>query len=730
MKQVVQSVRRGTVDVLDVPQPQLRGPGALVRTAASLISAGTERAAMEFAKGSLLDKARSRPDLVRQVVQKVRRDGLAQAYATAMSRLDKPVSPGYACAGTVVAVSPDVPDIRVGDRVACAGAGYATHAEVNFIPKNLVVPIPVRPTGEPVGFDEAAFTTLGAIALHGVRLAQPQLGDRAVVVGLGAVGLLAVQILRAHGCRVAGVDVNAARCTLARALGADLAVYPEDAAAAVSGWTRELGADLVLVAAATAGSEPAVMAAELSRDKGRIVAVGATGLDVPRRLLYHKELSVVVSRSYGPGRYDPHYEEHGRDYPLPYVRWTERENMRAFLDLVADGSVDVRALVSHRFPIADAPRAYEVLERGSVLGIVLEYHGTEQPESSGPVRPAIALVGARPARAHTVGISVIGTGSFARGVLLPLFKAQPRTRLQGAVAATGLSARSAADRFGFRFCSTDPQDVLDDPDTRAVVIATRHDAHARLVVAALEAGKAVFVEKPLCLSEAELDDIAAVVHRLRAAGREPFLMVGFNRRFTPAAAFIRAHFAKVEGPIAIAYRINAGKVPHGSWVANPEEGGGRILGEVCHFVDLCAFLAGAPVAQVHAMRSPADADEVMATLRMANGSVASIAYVAGGDPAGPKERIEVFGGGSTATVEDFRRATITTGGKSKSLGGRFSRQDKGHGAEILALVQSVASAEASPVPWASAFNATRATLAILRSLESGTVVDIARPGVD
>lgn len=722
-------MRRGSVDVLDVSSPQLRGPGVLVCTAASVISAGTERASMEFAKGSLLDKARSRPDLVRQVVQKVKRDGLMTAFGTAMSRLDKPVSPGYACAGIVMQVSADVTDIKPGDRVACAGAGYATHAEVNFIPKNLVVSIPQRSTREPVGFDEAAFTTLGAIALHGVRLATPQLGDRAVVIGLGAVGLLAVQILRAHGCRVAGVDLNPARCDLARALGADLAGSPADAPAAIASWTRELGADLVLVAAATAGSEPAVLAAEVSRDKGRIVAVGATGLDVPRRLLYHKELSVVVSRSYGPGRYDPQYEEHGRDYPLPYVRWTERENMRAFLDLVADGSVDVRALISHRFPIAEAAKAYEALERESVLGIVLEYPEDDPMQAPLKGRPttlrsAITLVSQAKAVRGDVAVSFIGTGNFARGVLLPAFKASPHVRLRGTVAATGLSARSAADKFGFETCTTDPAEVWKDAGCRAVVIATRHGAHASLVMSALEAGKAVFVEKPLCLSEEELDEIVAMAVRLQTLGQLPLLTVGFNRRFAPSTEFVRQHFEKAQGPLTVTYRINAGRVPHGSWVADPEQGGGRILGEVCHFVDLCAFLAGAPVVQVHAMRTAGDADEVVVSLRMANGSIATVAYVVDGDPAGPKERLEIFGGGATGTIDDFRRASVSVRGRGRSFGGWFSRQNKGHTAEVRAFVDAVAAGGSSPVPFAEAVNSTRATFAILESLESGSIVDV------
>ncbi len=721
MKQLVQSMRQGTVDVLDVPSPQLKGGGVLVRTAASLISAGTERAALEFARASMIDKARSRPDLVKQVVRKMQRDGVMQALGTAMSRLDTPTAPGYSCAGVVI--ESDLPEFSVGDRVACAGAGYATHAEVNFVPKNLTVPIPKRQTGEWIGFDEASFTTLGAIALHGVRLAQPQLGDKAVVIGLGAIGLLAVQILRAHGCRVAGVDLNAVRCETARTLGARIVGAPADVGAAVKSWTRELGADLVLIAAAADGNEPAVLAADLLRDKGRIVAVGATGMDIPRRTLFQKEVSVVVSRSYGPGRYDPEYEERGRDYPLPYIRWTERENMRAFLDLIADGSVDVQTLISHRFQIADAARAYEVLERESVLGILLEY---PQARNTTP-RTRVDLPTAQaatPAKAGAANVSFVGAGNFARAVLLPAFVAQSDARLRGVVTSTGLSARSAADKFKFAYCSTAAQDVWSDVDSNAVVIATRHNAHARLVCDALAAGKAAFVEKPLCLSSEELDTIEAATAACGASGFAPFLMVGFNRRFAPATALLKSHFERTQGPVNVVYRVNAGRVPPSSWVASAEEGGGRILGEVCHFVDLCGYLAGAPIRHVFATRSTADADDVVVTLRMANGSIATVAYLVDGDPAASKERVEVFGSGATGVIDDFRRATLEVGGRKQRVGGRLASQDKGHAAEVAAFVKAVARGGPSPVPISSVFNSTRATFAILASLETGTAIDV------
>jgi polar amino acid transport system substrate-binding protein len=706
VKQIVQSMRTGAVNVLDVPPPRLAGPGVLVQTAVSLISAGTERAALEFAKRSLVDKARSRPDLVKQVLEKVRRDGLVRTAVLALERLDRPVAPGYATAGTVLAVAPDVDDLVVGDRVACAGATYATHAEINYVPKNLVVPVPRRNTGEYVSFDEAAFTTAGAIALHAVRLGEPEIGHRAVVIGLGVIGLLAAQILRAHGCQVFGIDPDSARCDLAHALGVGDAMGPVGAAAAVSRWSRGLGADLVVVAAAATSSDPAVMAAEMARDRGRIVAVGATGLDLPRRTLYQKELSLVVSRSYGPGRYDQDYEERGRDYPRAYVRWTERENMRTFLELVADGRVDVRPLVSHRYDIERGAEAYDTLQQSGSLGILIHYATAPAAAVAAPLR-----VASRP-RVRTQGrprIGVIGAGTFARSVLLPSLR-QSNASLGTVVAATGLSARSAAEKFGFDACSTAVDSIWRDDDCDAVVIATRHDSHAQLTIDALEAGKAVFVEKPLCITEAECERLVHVVDRLRAAGQSPFVMVGFNRRFAPAVEAARE--AMAGAPVSIVYRVNAGRLSPQTWILRPDEGGGRIVGEVCHFVDLCAYLAGSPIVEVFAMHSAAGPDDVTVSLRMANGSMATVAYLIDGDRTTAKERIEVFGGGRIRRIDDFRRGVL-------------ARQDKGHAAEMSAFVAAVASGSPSPVPFESAVNTTRATSAIVRSLESGSPIHLA-----
>jgi predicted dehydrogenase len=493
---------------------------------------------------------------------------------------------------------------------------------------------------------------------------------------------------------------------------------PTGAESAIARWSDGFGADLVVVAATARGSEPMVTAAEVARERGRIVAVGATGLDLPRRTLYQKELSLVVSRSYGPGRYDPDYEERGRDYPRAYVRWTERDNMRTFLELVADGRVDVRPLVTHRYDIEHGADAYAMLESSETLGILLEY-----PTTSRVVAGASTPVSIRPRQPlqDRPRISVIGAGAFAHSVLLPALT-RANASLGEVVAATGLSARSAADRFGFDSCSTSADSVWRDRSCDAVVIATRHDSHARLVIEALTAGKPVFVEKPLCITESELVSILHAVDSLRAAGQTPFVMAGFNRRFAPSVDAVRV--AMAGAPLSIVYRINAGRVASDSWIARTDEGGGRVVGEVCHFVDLCTHLSGSPVVEVFATRSAAGPDDVMASLRMANGSIGTVAYLIDGDRAAPKERIEVFGGGRVATIDDFRRTRVSGTGRTVRHGGVFASQDKGHAAEMLALVRAVASGAPSPTSFESIVNTTRTTFAIVRSLESGTSVRV------
>jgi polar amino acid transport system substrate-binding protein len=722
MKQLTYSPANGAVELVDVPPPQLRGPGILVHTAASVISPGTERMSLDFGRASLVGKARQRPDLVRQVLEKTRRDGLVAAARVALNRLDRPSGPGYACAGTVREIAGSVSDFRVGDHVACAGGGYATHAEINYVPKNLAVLIPRRSNGELIGFDEAAFATLGAIALHGVRLAQPQLGDRAVVIGLGVIGLLAAQILRAHGCHVLGIDVDLQRCEMAARLGIDEIATPGEAHATCSAWTRGMGSDLVLITAASGSSAPAVLATELARDRGRLVAVGATGLDLPRRTCYEKELSVIVSRSYGPGRYDPNFEERGHDYPAAFVRWTERENMRAFLDLVARGSVDVRSLVSHRFPVTEAEAAYRILDSREAMGIVLEYPHQEHrvpPSTQVRLRPVSTALESKAV------VTFVGAGSFARDVLLPVISKRRDVHLRAVVTANGLSARSAGDKFGFELCSTSEHDAWQDPASHAVVIATRHDRHAEFVARALRAGKAVFVEKPLALNERELAMLEDAYLDAAASDSAPLVMVGFNRRFAPMTTQVAAHFKQVTSPINVLYRVNAGRLPANNWQAG-DEGGGRVIGEVCHFVDLCAFLCRSRVREVTASRSSANDEDVMIVLQMENGSVATIAYMTEGDRSMPKERLEVFGGGRAAVIDDFRSGSISGNGQRRRLGGFFALQDKGHQRELAEFVHAVRHKGPSPIPFEDAVNVTRTTFAVLKSLERRTAVSVVR----
>src|SRR6266852_1482876 len=535
MKQLLQQVSGGEIEVVDVLAPKLLPGCVLVRTAASLVSVGTERASSEFARRNLLQKARMRPDLVREVWNKVRRDGVASTLAAVRSRIDQPSAPGYSSAGTVIAVGEGVTDIRPGDRVACAGAGHAVHAEFACIPRLLLARIP---TDLPVSvsFDHAAATTVGAVALHGVRTADVKLGDIVGVIGLGLLGQLTVQILKAAGCRVIGMDISQQRVALAHRLGADRASdSPAVFAEMCLDYSNGKGADAVLLTAETPSSDPVNLAGEVARDRGVVVAVGTVGMDIHRKFYYEKELNFRISRSYGPGRYDTAFEQKGRDYPSGYVRWTETRNMEAFLQLLAEAKMDVKSLITHRIPIERAHDAYDVI-MGKVcepfLGILISY--PEQPEESCRLelvgKSSVPVVGGE----KSVAIGLLGAGSFATSTLLPAIKPITGVDLIGVCTANGSHAHRAAEKFGFRYCTTDEEKILNDPAVNTVVIATRHHLHAAQVLGALKAGKHIFCEKPLCLSEHELAEIVRTSGN-PASGRRPLLMVGFNRRFAPMA---------------------------------------------------------------------------------------------------------------------------------------------------------------------------------------------------
>lgn len=718
MKQILQNLKTGQLDVAEVPPPVVQRGRVLVRTAASLISAGTERMTVDMAKKSLLGKARERPDLVKQVIQKAKNEGLLNTFNAVRSKLGSSTALGYSAAGIVAAVGEDVTEFRVGDRVACAGAGYASHAEVLSVPKNLCVRLPDK-----ASFEAGAFGTLGAIALQGVRLSEPTLGEAFVVIGLGLLGQLTVQLLKANGCRVFGLDLDPQKLELALALGADsVALSDGDAKRAVLEWSRGRGADAVLITAATSSNQPVELAGEISRMKGRVVAVGLVGLDVPRHLYYNRELTLKISMSYGPGRYDPEYEERGHDYPFAYVRWTEGRNIEAFLDLVAEERVKVEPLITHRFSIDEGESAYKLISgevKEPYLGVLLRYDTDRELKRQIEVSKTSAQ---KSAPQKQVKLGMIGAGGYAKSMLLPNFKSQG-VEFRSIATASGVSARDIGERYGFNYCASGADEVINDAEANLIVIATRHDTHASLAKRALEHGAHVFVEKPLAMNDEELE---SVLETARAG--EAKLIVGFNRRFSPHARQAKNFFAGRQQPLSISYRVNAGRIPRESWIQDALEGGGRIIGEVCHFVDLMQFLTGAVVTRVFAesiksrSQQIVDEDSVFITLRFSDGSNGSIAYLAEGDKAMPKERVEIYGEGKTFVLDDFRSAKMYRGGREETT--KLRNQDKGQANEVRAVCAVVLEGAPAPIALDDLAATTRATFRIRESLRTGLPVEV------
>lgn len=715
MKQILQSFKTGEIWLAEVPAPLCRAKGVVVKTAASFVSAGTERMLAEFAKKGLVGKALQMPDQVKKVIRKMKTEGVFATLEKVQAKLDQPISLGYSSAGVVVEVGHDSGDLKVGDRVACGGAGFANHAEFNYVPKNLVVKIP-----EGVSFEDASCATVGSIALQGVRQCEVRLGESVAVIGLGLMGILAVQMLKTSGCRVIGFDPNAARCALARELGCDKAVSDNLVGEAMT-FSGGYGVDAVLITAATHSDEPVTVAAEIAKKKGCVVATGLVGMNLPRDLYYKKEIDFRLSCSYGPGRYDPVYEEQGVDYPFGYVRWTEQRNMAAFLQLVAEGKVTPSRLVTHRFGFDDALDAYQVLlgiKKEPYLGIVLGYGDDVVAKGASATKEMSRRVDFRVApKEGKVGISFIGAGNFAKAVLLPTLKKVKDASLRVVSTATGMSAADTAKKYGFSAAATDQGEALTDAETDLVFVTTRHDMHAAQVRVALEAGKYVFTEKPLAITEGQFATIPV-------SGK---IMVGFNRRFSPHAKLIKDYFAKRTLPLVMHYRVNAGAIPRDVWIQDPAVGGGRMIGEGCHFIDFMQYVCGAPIVKVQAMciqtanTAETPEDSVSVNLQFADGSVGTLEYVALGDTTLSKEVCEIHGEGSTAVMDNFCK-TVCSGklGRRKLKG----RQQKGFSEELAATIRTVQAGEKMPISWDEIANVTKTTFAVLRALKTGGTVEV------
>jgi predicted dehydrogenase/threonine dehydrogenase-like Zn-dependent dehydrogenase len=710
MKQVIHDLRNGGIELADVPCPQLKPKGVLIRTRASLISAGTERAAIQFGKAGWIDRARQQPDKVRLVLDKVRTDGLLSTVQGLRDKLAQPLLLGYCNAGLVLDTDSGVTDFRPGDRVV--SNGY--HAEVVSVPANLCAHIP-----ENVGDDAAAITVIGAVALQGLRLAIPELGETFVVIGLGIVGLITVQLLRLQGCRVIGIDFNESRLRLAASFGAEVINLHggQSPVSAVMYHTRNRGADGVLITAATQSDEPMEMAPQLCRKRGRIVLVGVAGLNLSRTAFYEKEVSFQVSCSYGPGRYDPEYEERGHDYPFGYVRWTAQRNFEAVLDMLGDGRLDVAPLISHRIPLDKVEDAYALIEsENESLGVLISYP-PECERSSEEV--AVRSVQIQRERApKDLVVTAIGAGNYASRVLFPAFRAVG-AQLQTVVSRSGVSSFHSARRFGFAMASTDPETALADERINTVVIATRHDSHAEWVCQALRFGKHVFVEKPLAITADQVDQIERVLDEVSNNARRPILMVGFNRRFAPHVSKMKELLVATSGPKSFILTVNAGAIPANHWTQDASVGGGRIVGEACHFVDLLRHLAGTPIvsSQAVAMNTSGPADTATITLTFVDGSVGAIHYFANGHKKWPKERLEVFCDGRILEMINFRR--LTGYGWPRFKGMKLWRQDKGNAAAVQAFADAVVGGSSSPIPVDEIFEVARATLRIAEMLRPG-----------
>lgn len=716
MKQIIQYQKSGEISIADLVPPQIEPGYILVRNVFSAVSAGTEKTSVSTAQASMLGKARSRPDLLRQVIDNAKREGVAATYEKVRNRLDNYKELGYSSAGIVVESGTD--DFKAGDGVACAG--YAHHAELVLVPKNLAARIP-----EGVSFDQASMTTIGAIAMQGVRQAGVHIGDSVAVIGLGLIGLISVQLLKANGCKVVGLDVSDTNFDLARKFGCDLCLPSDHASVrAVMGFTNGYGADSVIITAGTKSNEPIELGIEFARKRARVVVVGAVGMNIPRSPFYEKELDIRISCSYGPGRYDRQYEENGLDYPIGYVRWTERRNMEAVLDLLAQRRIDFSSLITHRILLENGAEAYDIVTGKSkqrFLGILIEY-----PQNSELAQePRSLRISEKTSQKGDSNVTVgfIGAGNFAQSYLIP-FAGASNVRLKEVVTRVPANAMAAAKKFGFEYFSTLAGEILNDKEVNTVFIATHHKNHAELVVAALEQGKNVFVEKPLAINHQQLEVLLNAHERLPQAGA-PLLMVGFNRRFSKVFANIKEFFENRTEPMVVNYRVHAGPVAQKHWLAD-ESQGGRIVGEVCHFIDVMQFLTQADPVRVSAEK--ADSPDklgvnrnVIASVKFSDGSLGVVEYLANGASSVPKEYCEVFCQGRTAVMDNFRQVLLYDGRSSKKI--RFDGK-KGHKEEVTAFLSCVKSGAKLPITFESMYKTTLTTLRIEESIVNGAPISL------
>lgn len=721
MKQISQNYRTGNIKLEDVEHPALKRGGILVRTCYSVISAGTEGMKVKEGKMSYLGKARARPDQVKKVLNTIRQQGVVATYQKVMNKLDSLTPLGYSLSGEVIAVGSDSGEFHVGQRVACAGAGYANHAEINFIPKNLAVPVP-----EAVSMKHAAFATVGAIALQGYRQAEMQLGETACVIGLGLLGQLLVQILRAGGMHVIGIDLVAIRCELAKKAGATVAMTPDDPSLinTVKRLTGGIGVDCVFLAAGGSSNAPVELAVEISRDRARVVDIGKMKLDLPWNDYYMKEMDVRFSRSYGPGRYDPAYEERGIDYPVGYVRWTERRNLASFLDLVAEGKVQLDPIVSSVRPFSEAAHVYQEMAegKGDAFVTLFEYSGDAVTSER---RSSLKRLSAthQPPRTNRVRLGVIGAGNYASSMLLPHLQKSEEVEFKVVATTTSLSAQNALRKFGFQTATTDYQEVLDNPDIDAVIIATRHSSHAQLVAEAIRKGKATYVEKPLAI---DTEGLELVRQAITESGNDR-LMVGFNRRFSPMVKMLAQRFKDVQVPLVLHYRVHAGQMDKGSWYLDQAEGS-RFVGEAGHFIDVLSYLVGSRPVSVTAMSlrpekiMQDDLENVVVSVQYENGSIGNLLYLTQGGMKVPKEYLEIFGGGKTAQLNNYESLVLFDHEDQKKI--KPGRVDKGQKGELEELIHAVRTGGPMPIPLETLFDTTLTTLAAIKSVQTGSRVDL------